>query len=489
MEPANETPQMARNRILFVFALFLALISVSHVVAEVKGYLDERAKEANPGRLTHTVTFYRAIFAIWVSTVLLIPAQVAFIFSRSRGGNSYWLAFWTCSYLAFLVHLYWTIGGIFHWNFYDVFHSPEGVAEDPEKVVNNPGPDLFLTAWWTLDVVLAWTISSDRKWVQLQRGAVHMLAMTMFFGATVLASKASPGVRLLGTMMAGIVMASMVLRLVVRESDPKSLLTTLYILFYRALNTLAPWYKLPITFGVANLGALREVLRAKNLHNTSDIPVTRAEGLRDVPPPKAEHLHEREEDGFYDDLDKPTMGSASVNADEPTNSSDFTKSTPGARFGRNIPLDAMGPLPGERITEPSPRLISNHLLARPEGGFTPATPLNLLAAAWIQFQTHDWFNHGTPVKGNEFKVDLPPGDNWHQNPMLIRRTRPDPTRADPTQPYPDGGPADGFKPTFANAESHWWDGSEIYGSSHEAARRLRSRDGALLPDGKLDVDE
>lgn len=25
--------------------------------------------------------------------------------------------------------------------------------------------------------------------------------------------------------------------------------------------------------------------------------------------------------------------------------------------------------------------------------FIPATTLNLLAAAWIQFQTHDWFVH------------------------------------------------------------------------------------------------
>jgi hypothetical protein len=33
---------------------------------------------------------------------------------------------------------------------------------------------------------------------------------------------------------------------------------------------------------VANLGALREVLRAKNLHNTSDIPVTDAHRQHDA---------------------------------------------------------------------------------------------------------------------------------------------------------------------------------------------------------------
>ena len=26
--------------------------------------------------------------------------------------------------------------------------------------------------------------------------------------------------------------------------------------------------------------------------------------------------------------------------------------------------------------------------------FIPATTLNVLAAAWIQFEVHDWFSHG-----------------------------------------------------------------------------------------------
>src|SRR5262249_43227786 len=75
-----------------------------------------------------------------------------------------------------------------------------------------------------------------------------------------------------------------------------------------------------------------------------------------------------------------------------------------------------------------------------------------------------------------------------QNPMRIRQTRPDPTRSDPTQPYPPSGPADGISPaTYANAETHWWDGSEIYGSSIDASNRLRDcHDGKLL--GKLRIN-
>jgi hypothetical protein len=216
------------------------------------------------------------------------------------------------------------------------------------------------------------------------------------------------------------VAACLLLRLVVRESDPKSLLHALFVGTFQAVNRVLPWYRLPTFLAVLNLGALRDVLRAKNLHDTSGIPVTRPEGLRAPPPFKAEYLSEREEDGFYNELrpDKVDMGSASLTPEDETNSSDFTISRPGARFGRNIPVEAIGPLPSEKVTEPSPRLVSSNLLARPQGSFTPASTLNLLAAAWIQFQVH--------------------------------------------------------------AESHWWDGSEIYGSSKTAADRLRSRDSGKL---------
>ena len=70
------------------------------------------------------------------------------------------------------------------------------------------------------------------------------------------------------------------MRLIVSENDPKSLLIVLYARFFQFLNLFVVWHKLPTFLAVANLGALREVLRAKNLHNTSDIPVTEPNGLR-----------------------------------------------------------------------------------------------------------------------------------------------------------------------------------------------------------------
>src|SRR5262249_26056217 len=43
--------------------------------------------------------------------------------------------------------------------------------------------------------------------------------------------------------------------------------------------------------------------------------------------------------------------------------------------------------------------------------------------------------------------------------------------------------------TYVNAESHWWDASQIYGSNPETLRRLRTGpDGRPVPDGKLFLD-
>ena len=55
--------------------------------------------------------------------------------------------------------------------------------------------------------------------------------------------------------------------------------------------------------------------------------------------------------------------------------------------------------------------------------------------------------------------------------MVVPRTLPDPTRP------PDD---DDFPPTYLNTETHWWDGSQLYGSRREQQQFLRSG-----VDGKL----
>ena len=471
-----ETPTVRRARYIFVGVLFLVLMAIVHGGAELQAWLDTKDAPAE----AHSVAYYRVIFSIWATILLVTPALCFHIFSRSNAPNTYWRAFWTAGYLAFLVHVYWAIWGTCGGDLHIVFNSK--VPKPPsECLVEHPGPDFFLTAWWGLDVLLAWLITDNIKLLRVERGALHVLVFTMFFGAFVLASKAGIVAHLLGILTAIVVIGCVMLRLMVQESDPKSLIATLYVGFFQFLNLFVRWDKLPTFLAVTNLGALREVLRVKNLHNTSDIAVTEPSGLRPTVQWEPCYLYEREEDGQYNDLSKPTMGNASLNPNDPFNGSEFTLSNPGARFGRNIPLSEVDPTRDGDILDPSPRLVSNKLLARQKKGdgtddFKPATILNLLAAAWIQFQTHDWFNHGTPhpIDDDPFDVPIPPGNSWPTGKMLVRRTRSDPTR----KPNDSAGPT-----TYVNAETHWWDSSQVYGDSPQAGAKYRT-----WKDGKLAID-
>ena len=66
------------------------------------------------------------------------------------------------------------------------------------------------------------------------------------------------------------------------------------------------------------------------------------------------------------------------------------------------------------------------LMARDK--FIPAKQLNLLAAGWIQFNLHDWFDHGPVDVSRRIRIELDEDDpvyNKHKGEMKIPRTKPD----------------------------------------------------------------
>ena len=207
------------------------------------------------------------------------------------------------------------------------------------------------------------------------------------------------------------------------------------------------WDKLPRPLAIVTLIGLRNRLRQKNLYDTGRGPLDKPD-VNDHP----RYLTARTLDGTFNDLDDPLMGSL------------------GSRFGRNVPLEATARESDEELMTPNPRVVSRELLTRE--AFQPATTLNLLAGAWIQFEVHDWFSHGKNEPDAPFSVPLEQGDPWPANPMLIPRTRRDPS-ADPSGP-----------PTFVTDDTHWWDGSQIYGRQPAFADGLRSGE-----HGKLRIDE
>jgi hypothetical protein len=201
------------------------------------------------------------------------------------------------------------------------------------------------------------------------------------------------------------------------------------------------WNKLPLPLALATIAGLRNTLRAFNLYSTRRLPGT--EAPPPPPPPDASHLTARSPDGTYNDPDDPIMGSART------------------RFGRNAPIQMT--YQDAAMLSPSPREVSLKLMTRTQ--FQPATTLNLLAAAWIQFMIRDWFSHGQSPKDKPWLVPLSPGDDWYENPMRIMRTADDPSRSPDEAKLPS---------THINTETHWWDASQLYGSNKQFQSQIRT---------------
>lgn len=141
---------------------------------------------------------------------------------------------------------------------------------------------------------------------------------------------------------------------------------------FHVINRFVPWHKLPSLIGALNLDALRIELRQYNLYD--GYASGAAQGNKSTEPMTDKRFdHARNSDGKFNSTEMPLMGCS------------------GMRLGRNFPRTLTPKPTDEELWTPSPRMLSERFMARKD--FIPATTLNLLAAAWIQFQTHDWFNH------------------------------------------------------------------------------------------------
>ena len=222
------------------------------------------------------------------------------------------------------------------------------------------------------------------------------------------------------------------------------------------------WYRRPITLGILTLAFMRDKLNKNNLKNTypkGSLIGFQPEGQ--VPPEGVTHY--RTANGSWNNLSNPMEGAA------------------GTRFPRNVENEAIKPETGEQLMTPNPRKISRIFLTR--GKEMKEVPfLNLLAASWIQFQNHDWITHGEMdgrpgVKLHEipFDDDDPARKKFWQSKMFVAKTQADPTRMEGKEETPV---------TFINEVTHWWDGSQIYGSDQKTLDNLRSG-----TDGKLRLND
>jgi Animal haem peroxidase len=231
------------------------------------------------------------------------------------------------------------------------------------------------------------------------------------------------------------------------------------------------WYRRSMTLAILTLAYMREQLNKKNLKSTYP-PGTLIgfQPLGQIPPEGA--IRFRTADGSWNNLENPKEGAA------------------GTRFLRNVSMEAICPETGETLMTPNPREISRKLLTRPQQGKATQMQeipfLNMLAAAWIQFQNGDWINHGEILYRDVHEIPLAEDDparlKYRQTKMFVGKTQADPTWTVDREQTPI---------TFINEVTHWWDGSQIYGSDQDMQDRLRSFvDGKLQlnPDGTLPLD-
>ena len=144
------------------------------------------------------------------------------------------------------------------------------------------------------------------------------------------------------------------------------------------------WYEHPsLILQLKALAGARDDLREKNLFEGDGIRPKEDPGVATEEVKRA-----RTADGTFNDLSDPWMGSK------------------GSGFGRNVPL-AKTITDTKRLLEPDPRVISRRLMARDE--FKPAGIINALAAAWLQFENHNWFFHGD---GDADEDDRHPAARW-----------------------------------------------------------------------------
>ena len=223
--------------------------------------------------------------------------------------------------------------------------------------------------------------------------------------------------------------------------------------------------------GMLMLKNHRDRLNEKNLHDT--YPEGQLTGFAKPGMKQPEWTkHNRTMDGSWNNAANPLEGAA------------------GTRFGRMVSRDKT--LMNEKmLMVPNPRLISRLLQTRKDG-MKEVPFLNMNAVWWIQMETHDWVSHGDNRNGEVYEIPLaaddPKRQELHMTDMLVPKSAADPTRKASEANTPD---------TYLNEVTHWWDGSQIYGSSEAKAKQLRSgKDGKMklnekgqLPVGKDGVEE
>ena len=282
-----------------------------------------------------------------------------------------------------------------------------------------------------------------------------------------------------------------------------------------SLGSVVPWWKWPAALALMYLVAMRDHLLLNHIHHpyaanesvklcstaeqartnigecvgerTHSYNAARSGNSRSAVVAEQDHCLAGSSDNQCNEAVQPTFYSSHVNCTPtPTWTGSRARTTDGTcnnlklpevgarftRFARNIrPGDHFKSPRHYDLLDPNPRTVARKLLRRKK--FIPAPTLNSLGVAWVQFNLHDWLDHGQNEKDAPHLVPLSDDDplvhggnhdNIEDGKLRIRRTRRDRTRS--------SNSTDKLI-TAINNVTHWADASTIYGSSLEVERRVR----------------
>jgi len=151
---------------------------------------------------TSDPTLHRIINTIWLTTILLIPALCLYALPDAPDARRrYALLLYTCAYAAYLAHFYYAV--------FVHFGGIEGTFEGMRKPIATT--NFVLTAWWTLDLMIAWFAPLTNKLVRFERFAA-MTFLYLVFVVTELFLRPT-GIKYLGLIMAVLVPLCLLARL------------------------------------------------------------------------------------------------------------------------------------------------------------------------------------------------------------------------------------------------------------------------------------
>ena len=203
MQPVNSKRHFTLTQWTATFVPFALLLSAALMAPEAPQILDNHRAYYN----IEALVYYRTIFSIWLTMAFLIAAEVLFFWpGDSPSKRNYWLLCWTFGFLAFAVHFYYTIGIIFHGSLREVY-AKQGVVIATSNLLD--------FAWWGFDLVLAWFVKSEAKWIRVQRVLAHVYIPLTFFVSAVVIKRGF--VRGLGILMTVAILATLAVRFVRRR--------------------------------------------------------------------------------------------------------------------------------------------------------------------------------------------------------------------------------------------------------------------------------